>query len=130
MFTKPYSDDRARVIDEEVSKLIEAQYERALDLLSNNKDKLTELANKLLSHEVIFKEDLETIFGKREWEEEVEENNEKPKAEEKEPESLVEPIDSIKDRTDLKKEEENSSEEKPRASGSGVDEINEEDLND
>ena len=130
MFTKPYSDDRARVIDEEVSKLIEAQYERALDLLSNNKDKLTELANKLLSHEVIFKEDLETIFGKREWEEEVEESNEKPKAEEKKPESLVEPIDSIKDRTDLKKEEENSSEEKPRASGSGVDEINEEDLND
>ena len=130
MFTKPYSDDRARVIDEEVSKLIEAQYERALDLLSNNKDKLTELANKLLSHEVIFKEDLETIFGKREWEEEVEESNEKPKAEEKKPESLVEPIDSIEDRTDLKKEEENSSEEKPRASGSGVDEINEEDLND
>ena len=130
MFTKPYSDDRARVIDEEVSKLIEAQYERALDLLSNNKDKLTELANKLLSHEVIFKEDLETIFGKREWEEEVEESNEKPKAEEKKPESLVEPIDSIEDRTYLKKEEENSSEEKPRASGSGVDEINEEDLND
>ena len=130
MFTKPYSDDRARVIDEEVSKLIEAQYERALDLLSNNKDKLTELANKLLSHEVIFKEDLETIFGKREWEEEVEESNEKPKAEEKKPESLVEPIDSIEDRTDLKKEEENSSEEKPLASGSGVDEINEEDLND
>ena len=130
MFTKPYSDDRARIIDEEVSKLIEAQYERALDLLSNNKDKLTELAKKLLSHEVIFKEDLETIFGKREWEEEVEESNEKPKAEEKKPESLVEPIDSIEDRTDLKKEEENSSEEKPRASGSGVDEINEEDLND
>ena len=130
MFTKPYSDDRARVIDEEVSKLIEAQYERALELLSNNKDKLTELANKLLSNEVIFKEDLETIFGKREWEVEVEESNEKPKAEEKEPESLVEPIDSIEDRTDLKKEEENSSEEKPRASGSGADEINEKDLND
>ena len=130
MFTKPYSDDRARIIDEEVSKLIEAQYKRALDLLSNNKDKLTDLANKLLSHEVIFKEDLETIFGKREWEEEEEESNDKPKAEEKEPESLVERIDSIEDRTDLKKEEENSSEEKPRASGSGTDEINEEDLND
>lgn len=67
MFTKPYSDDRARVIDEEVSKMIEAQYQRAIALLSENKDKLTELANKLLSHEVIFKEDLELIFGKRTW---------------------------------------------------------------
>ena len=68
MFTKPYSDDRARIIDEEVSKMIEEQYQRALALLAENKDKLTELANKLLSHEVIFKEDLELIFGKRTWE--------------------------------------------------------------
>lgn len=68
MFTKPYSDDRARIIDEEVSKMIEEQYQRALTLLAENKDKLTELANKLLSHEVIFKEDLELIFGKRTWE--------------------------------------------------------------
>ena len=68
MFTKPYSDDRARIIDEEVSKMIESQYERALELLTKNKEKLTALANKLLSQEVIFKEDLELIFGKREWE--------------------------------------------------------------
>ena len=67
MFTKPYSDDRARVIDEEVSKMIEIQYERALKLLTDNKVKLSELAEKLLSSEVIFKEDLEAIFGKRVW---------------------------------------------------------------
>ena len=130
MFTKPYSDDRARVIDEEVSKLIEEQYNRALDLLSKNKEKLTELANKLLSHEVIFKEDLETIFGKREWEAELNENNEKPAAEEKESESLVEPLDSKEDLTDTKKEEGNSPEVNPHSSSSGIDEINEEDLND
>jgi cell division protease FtsH len=67
-FTKPYSDVTARVIDEEVSKLIESQYQRALETLRNNQDKLTQLAEKLLETEVIFKEDLELIFGKRTWE--------------------------------------------------------------
>jgi ATP-dependent metalloprotease FtsH len=67
MFTKPYSDETARVIDEEVSKLIESQYQRAIQILTENKDKLTALANKLLTSEVIFKEDLEEIFGKRPW---------------------------------------------------------------
>jgi cell division protease FtsH len=67
MFTKPYSDETARVIDEEVSKLIESQYQRAIQTLTENKDKLTALANKLLTSEVIFKEDLEEIFGKRPW---------------------------------------------------------------
>jgi len=66
-FTKPYSDVTARVIDEEVHKLIEEQYVRAKKILSDNKDKLTQLADILLSREVIFKEDLEAIFGKREW---------------------------------------------------------------
>lgn len=66
-FTKPYSEDTARIIDEEVSKLIEIQYQRALTLLTENKDKLTTLADKLLEKEVIFKENLEEIFGKRQW---------------------------------------------------------------
>ena len=66
-FTKPYSDDTAKTIDEEVSKLIESQYQRAIQLLKENKDKLQALAEKLLTSEVIFKEDLETIFGKRQW---------------------------------------------------------------
>ncbi len=130
MFTKPYSDDRARVIDEEVSKMIEAQYARALDLLSKNKDKLTELANKLLSHEVIFKEDLESVFGKREWEDENKEpeaSTTKPeeKSEKIEATSLVEPMDSIEDRTETNKETS-----KPYDSSEATDDINEEDLND
>lgn len=66
-FTKPYSDDTARVIDEEVSALIEGQYARVKKILTENKDKLEALANKLLVSEVIFKEDLVAIFGKREW---------------------------------------------------------------
>ena len=66
-FTKPYSDDTAKTIDEEVSILIESQYQRALEILSENEDKLTLLAEKLLESEVIFKEDLENIFGKRKW---------------------------------------------------------------
>ncbi|MCE3295159.1 MAG: peptidase [Crocinitomicaceae bacterium] len=66
-FTKPYSEETSRIIDEEVSILIEAQYQRALELLRNNQDKLTLLAEKLLEKEVIFKEDLEHIFGKRAW---------------------------------------------------------------
>jgi cell division protease FtsH len=70
-FTKPYSDDTAKTIDEEVSKLIESQYQRAIQLLKDNKEKLQALADKLLTSEVIFKEDLEVIFGKRQWDKEV-----------------------------------------------------------
>ena len=66
-FTKPYSEETARIIDEEVSVLIESQYQRAIQTLTENKEKLTELALKLLTSEVIFKEDLELIFGKRPW---------------------------------------------------------------
>lgn len=74
-FTKPYSDHTAQIIDEEVSKMIEEQYARALQILGENEDKLTLLANKLLESEVIFKEDLIAIFGKRAWDkDEVKEN--------------------------------------------------------
>ena len=66
-FTKPYSEETAKIIDEEVSKLIESQYQRALQLLGENQDKLAQLADRLLTSEVIFKEDLEAIFGKRQW---------------------------------------------------------------
>ena len=64
-FTKPYSEKTAQVIDEEISSIIEQQYQRALNILRENKDKLTTLAELLLEREVIFKEDLEHIFGKR-----------------------------------------------------------------
>ncbi|PPK94363.1 MULTISPECIES: ATP-dependent zinc metalloprotease FtsH [Nonlabens] len=63
--TKPYSEQTAVVIDEEISKIIEEQYQRAIKILDENKDKLTELAEILLEKEVIFKDDLEKIFGKR-----------------------------------------------------------------
>jgi len=64
-FGKPYSEKQAQTIDEEVSKLVEGQYLRAKRILSENKDKLTALATQLLEKEVIFKEDLEKIFGHR-----------------------------------------------------------------
>jgi cell division protease FtsH len=66
-FGKPYSEHTAEIIDQEVSKLVEIQYERAKSILRENKDKLEALANQLLEKEVIFKEDLEHIFGKRQW---------------------------------------------------------------
>ena len=66
-FTKPYSEDRAKLIDSEVSKLLEDQYQRALKVLKENKKKVEELANALLTKEVIFKANLESIFGLRKW---------------------------------------------------------------
>lgn len=64
-FSKPYSEDTAQKIDKEISKLIENQYNRAIDILTQNKEKLTQLADLLVEKEVIFREDLENIFGKR-----------------------------------------------------------------
>ena len=68
-FVKPYSDDTAKKIDKEISNTIEAQYLRAIELLENNKEKLTILAELLLEKEVIFKDDLLKVFGKRPFEE-------------------------------------------------------------
>ena len=64
-FSKPYSEETAHLIDKEISKIIEKQYDRAQEILLTNKDKLTELAKLLLEKEVIFSDDLERIFGKR-----------------------------------------------------------------
>src|SRR6185295_16199204 len=69
-FTKPYSEKTAQIIDEEVSKLIEKAYVKTKELLSANKHLLTQLADLLLEKEVIFKEDLEKIFGKRPFDKE------------------------------------------------------------
>ena len=64
-FTKPYSEETARIIDEEVSAVIEKAYDRAKEILANNRDKLESLADSLLQNEVIFREDVERILGAR-----------------------------------------------------------------
>ena len=72
-FSKPYSEETAKVIDEEISLLIESQYQRAIEILEENKDKLNQLADILIEKEVIFKDDLEAIFGKRTFDKNLEE---------------------------------------------------------
>jgi len=66
-FTKPYSEETARLIDKEVQKIINEQYDRARTILRDNAAKHNQLAEKLLECEVIYSEDLEKIFGKRPW---------------------------------------------------------------
>ena len=66
-FTKPYSEERAQLIDKEVSRILEEEYTRAKEVLTSNKDKVEKLGAELLEKEVIFKADLETIFGARKW---------------------------------------------------------------
>jgi cell division protease FtsH len=64
---KPYSEKTAEVIDAEISKMVEEAYERAKKIIRDNFDKVKQLAELLLEKEVIFREDVEAIFGKREW---------------------------------------------------------------
>lgn len=66
-FTKPYSESTARIIDKEVQQIISEQYERAKKILAENAEGHNELANVLLEREVIYREDVEHIFGKRPW---------------------------------------------------------------
>ena len=82
-FTKPYSESTAQTIDDEISNIIEKQYKRALNILKKNSDKLTILAEYLLEKEVIFKDYLERIFGKRPFadKEDAEKANETSKTE-------------------------------------------------
>ena len=70
-FGKPYSEETAKKIDVEIKDIIENQYDRALKILAENRPKLDALASKLLEKEVIFREDLEEIFGKRAWDPEL-----------------------------------------------------------
>lgn len=66
-FTKPYSEETAKLIDTEVQKIINEQYDRAKRILSENKEGHSKLAQVLLDREVIYSEDVEHIFGKRTW---------------------------------------------------------------
>ncbi len=67
MFTNPYSDDRAKIIDEEVSRIIAEQYERAKSILKSHSEGHHQLAQTLITREVIFTDDVERIFGPRPW---------------------------------------------------------------
>ena len=72
-FTKPYSEETARIIDKEIHKIIDEQYKRAIKIIENHKDKLTTLAEFLLDKEVIFSDDLIRIFGERPFKKEEDE---------------------------------------------------------
>ena len=65
--TKPFSEKTAETIDQRVSFIVEKAYKDAIAILTDHRDGLSELANKLIDEEVIFSEDLERIFGKRPW---------------------------------------------------------------
>ena len=67
-FTKPYSDETAKIIDEEVRKLIDAAYERTKALLNEKKEDVEKLAKALLEKEVLFQSDVENLIGKRPYE--------------------------------------------------------------
>jgi cell division protease FtsH len=77
-FQKPYSEKTAEVIDREVKKIIDSAYDKAKEIILNNREKVELLAQQLLEKEVIFREDLEHIFGKRPFETETEKQLKEP----------------------------------------------------
>lgn len=109
-FQKPYSERTGQLIDEEVSKMIEAAYDRTKSILSEHKDKLSQLAELLLEKEVIFKDDLEKIFGKRAFEEESRTDQLMAENEAAEASTNNEPIDTPKASEEKKPTEEESAE--------------------
>jgi len=115
-FTKPYSEKTAERIDKAVSDIIEEQYQRAIELLTKNKEGLVKLGKVLLEREVIFADDLESVFGKRKWESrgdtlekeiEKDENNNKI---EKEKEKIIDESKTTEDKNDIKEEENTTTE--------------------
>jgi cell division protease FtsH len=83
-FTKPYSEETSKLIDEEVRKLIDEAYVRTIKLLTEKKAEVTKLANSLLEREVLFQSDVETLIGKRPYEEKklLEDTPDEPRASE------------------------------------------------
>ena len=118
-FDKPYSERTAEVIDEEISKLIEGQYERAKELLRANRDKLETLAKELLSKEVIFRDNLVAIFGERPWmsrEERLAAHSEaKPEAVIETPEAPNQELEALNDEPQAPNQEPVASNEEPQA---------------
>ena len=72
-FTKPYSDKTSEIIDNEIKNIVNSQYQRALTIITENRNKHKALADLLVEKEVIFAEDVEHIFGKRPWASRMEE---------------------------------------------------------
>jgi cell division protease FtsH len=70
-FNKPFSEKTAEQIDKEIRKIVEESYAKAKEILVNNREKLDQLAEILITREVIFREDVENIFGKRPWEDAI-----------------------------------------------------------
>ena len=106
-FTKPYSEERAQLIDKEVSRILEEEYTRAKEVLTSNKDKVEKLGTELLEKEVIFKADLETIFGARKWKSYEEEqliklDDEKAESEKKVKKEVV--VEKKENTTEVKEE--------------------------
>lgn len=92
-FNKPFSEKTNELIDKEISEIVEEAYQKAVEILKQNKEGLTQLAMRLLEKEVIFREDLEDIFGKRKWDE-IKVDEEVPVAEEitEEPKADIEVV--------------------------------------
>jgi len=93
-FSKPYSEETAKIIDQEISKLIESQYVRAQEILTKHKKELTELAEVLLDKEVIFGDDLVKIFGERPFVKEPLVENKKPKKKEPSPDDTEKDVNN------------------------------------
>ena len=93
-FTKPYSEETAKLIDEEVQRIVNEQYARAKRILSENAGKHNQLADLLLKSEVIYSENVETLFGKRPWLSRSEEIMDKQNGEGKKNGEIVEKINN------------------------------------
>tara|TARA_R110001592_G_scaffold140281_5_gene361184 strand:- start:831 stop:2879 length:2049 start_codon:yes stop_codon:yes gene_type:complete len=106
-FSKPYSEKTSELIDQEVSNLIETSYKRTVEILKENKDKLILLAEKLIEKEVLFRDDLEEIFGKSMFEDELiaeKKVSKKPEAIKEPEQEEVEEKETVAETVDTKTE--------------------------
>jgi cell division protease FtsH len=96
-FQKPFSEKTAEKIDEQIRKMVEEAYDRAKSLLRDNREKLDALAQILVEREVIFREDVEAIYGPRPWNEEIETKKEESEIKKEESEIKKEESETKKD---------------------------------